>query len=218
VLGNVAHGRGLPHEAETHYQAAASLFEARQDRTAVGWLLAAIGQLRLAAGRRAEALDELYAAAERLPSDVAVQAELAKALRELGQTRGAVTVLDGVLSAEGDAPEILRARGELLADLGDAEGALRDLDRVRRRLPAVARAARALALATLGRFDQAQEEIDEVLAEAPDNGPALLYAARVASLRGAGDAAEDLVRRAEAAGDPALAPHQRAAAARLLGR
>ena len=217
LLGNIAHGRGLRHEAETHYQTAASLFDARQDKTAVGRLLAAIGRLRLADGRHAEALQELHAAAERLPGDVTVQAELAWALWQLGYARGAVTLLDGVLSAEGDAPEILRARGELLADLGDAEGALRDLDRVRLRLPARTRAARALALATLRRYEPAQEEIDAVLAEAPGNGPVLLYAARVASLRGQTEAADDLVRRADAATDPALPSHQRGSARLLPG-
>jgi tetratricopeptide (TPR) repeat protein len=215
LLGNVAHGRGLRKEAETHYQTAASLFEARQDRAAVGRLLAAIGQIRLAEGRGAEALEELHAAAERLPTDLTVQAELARALWELGQTRAAITVLDGVLSAEGDAPEILRTRGEFLADLGDADAALRDLDRLRR-LPPGARAARALALATLRRFDAAQQEIDAALDEAPDSGPVLLCAARVASLRGADDAAADLARRAEAARDPALPPHQRRAVRRIL--
>ncbi|MEV5710600.1 tetratricopeptide repeat protein [Actinoallomurus sp. NPDC052274] len=215
LLGNVAHGRGLRKEAETHYQTAASLFEARQDRAAVGRLLAAIGQIRLADGRGAEALEELHAAAERLPTDLTVQAELARALWELGQTRAAITVLDAVLSAEGDAPEILRTRGEFLADLGDADAALRDLDRLRR-LPPGARAARALALATLGRFDAARQEIDAALEEAPDSGPVLLCAARVAGLRGAGDSAADLARRAEAARDPALPRHQRRVVRRIL--
>ncbi|MEV0403943.1 tetratricopeptide repeat protein [Actinoallomurus sp. NPDC050550] len=214
LLGNVAHGRGLRKEAETHYQTAASLFEARQDRVAVGRLLAAIGQLRLADGRRTEALEELHAAAERLPTDLTVQAELSRALWELGQTRAAITVLDGVLSAEGDAPEILRTRGEFLADLGDAEGALRDLDRVRRLRP-VTRAARALALATLGRFDEAQREITVALDEASGSGPVLLYAARVARLRGDDDAAADLARRAETARDPDLPPRQRRDARRI---
>ncbi|WP_433173921.1 tetratricopeptide repeat protein [Actinoallomurus sp. CA-150999] len=214
LLGNVAHGRGLRREAETHYQTAASLFEARQDRVAVGRLLAAIGQLRLADGRRTEALEELHAAAERLPTDLTVQAELSRALWELGQTRAAITVLDGVLSAEGDAPEILRTRGEFLADLGDAEAALRDLDRVRRLRP-VTRAARALALATLGRFDEAQRELTVALDEAPTSGPVLLYAARVARLRGDDDTAADLARRAEAARNPDLPPRQRRDARRI---
>ena len=215
LLGNVEHARGQPAKAEARYRHAAALFEALQDTSAVARLLAAIGQTLLAQGRAAEAVEKLYAAIRRLPNDLTVQTELGRALWQQGQHAAAVAVLTGVLTVDGHALNALRARGEILADLGEAEKALRDLDRVRRpRWPTV-QAARALALATLRKPGAADEEIGEALSEAPDNGQVLLYAARVGELGGDRVMAADLARRAEVAGNPALSPHQLEQARRL---
>jgi tetratricopeptide (TPR) repeat protein len=217
-LGNIAHERRKPAEAEAHYRAAAPLFEVLQDTPAVARLLAAIGQSLLAQGRRAEAVDELRAAVGRIPNDLTVQTELGWTLWHLGQQRGAIAVLTGVLAIDGNAPEALRARGEFLADVGDAESALRDLDRVRRQQRPSARAARGLALATLHHRGSAEQEIDTARTEAPDSGPVLLYAARVAALGGNPVMAADLAHRALAATEPALPPHQHEAALGLLNQ
>jgi tetratricopeptide (TPR) repeat protein len=217
-LGNIAHERGEPAEAEARYRAAAPLFEVLQDTPAVARILAAIGQSLLAQGRRAEAVDELHAAVGRVPNDLTVQTELAWTLWHLGQQSAAIAVLTGVLAIDGNAPEALRARGEILADVGDAESALRDLDRVRRQHRPSTRAARGFALATLRNFDAADQEIDTALTEAPGSGPVLLYAARVAALGGDPVAAAELANRALAATAPPLLSHQREAALRLLTR
>jgi len=215
LLGNVAHARSQPAKAETRYRHAAALFEALQDTSAVAGLLAAIGQTLLAQGRAAEAVDKLQAAIRRIPNDLTVQTELGRALWLQGQHAAAVAVLTGVLTMDGHAPNALRARGEILADLGEAEKALRDLDRVRRPRRPTVQAARALALATLRRRSAADEEIGAALSDAPDNGQVLLYAARVGELGGDRTMAADLARRAEAADNPALPPHQLAQARRL---
>ena len=215
LLGNVEHARKNPEKAEARYRHAAALFEALQDTSAVARLLAAIGQTLLAQGRAAEAVEKLHAAIRRIPNDLTVQTELGRALWLQGQHRAAVAVLTGVLTIDGHAPNALRARGEILADLGEAEKALRDLDRVRRpRWPTV-QAARALALATLRRRSAADEEIGAALSDAPDSGQVLLYAARVGELGGDRMMAADLARRAEAAAHPALLPHQLEQARRL---
>lgn len=216
LLGNVAHAFRQPKEAEARYRAAAALFEALQDTPAVARLLAAIGQSLLAQGRNAEAVEELRAAVDRMPNDLTVQTGLGWALWHLGQQRAAVAILTGVLAIDGGSPDALRARGEILADLGDAEGALRDLDRVRKHPRPSTRAARALALATLRDLRAADPEIDAALTNAPDNGPVLLYAARVGALGGDRAAAADLARRAVAATEPALPHHQREQAIDLL--
>jgi tetratricopeptide (TPR) repeat protein len=215
-LGNIAHERGRPEGAAEHYRTAARLFEALQDTLAVGQLLAAIGQSLLAQGRRNEAVDELRAAVTRVPNDLTVQTELAWALWHSGHPRAAVPVLSSVLAIDGNTPEALQARGEILADLGEAEEALRDLDRVRRRLRPTSRAGRGIALATLGRIGEAEQEVESALAEAGDSGTVLLYAARVRALGGDPASAADLARRARAATDPALPAHQRAEADRLI--
>jgi tetratricopeptide (TPR) repeat protein len=215
-LGNIAHEQGKPTEAEARYRAAAPLFEVLQDTPAVARLLAAIGKSLLAQGRRAEAVDELRAAVDRVPNDLTVQTELGWTLWHQGQHVAAIAVLTGVLAIDGNAPEALRARGEILADMGDAERALRDLNRVRRQHRPTTRAARGVALATLSNQGAANQEIDAALIEAPDSGPVLLYAARVAMLSGNLTIAADLARRAIQAEEPPLPPHQREAALKLL--
>ena len=67
-----------------------------------------------------------------------------------------------------------------------------------------------------GNRGAADQEIITALAEGKDNGPVLLYAARVAVLGGDSGTAADRVRRALAATNPALPPHQREAARELL--
>lgn len=215
-LGNIAHERGEPTEAEARYRAAAPLFEVLQDTPAVARMLAAIGQSLLAQGRRAEAVEELRAAVGRVPNDLTIQTELARTLWHLGQQRAAIAILTSVLAIDGNTPEALRARGEILADMGDADSALRDLDRVRRQQQPATRAARGLALATLSNRAAADQEIDAALTEAPDSGPVLLYAARVAALSSGPAVAADRTRRALAATHPPLPPHQREAAQKLL--
>jgi tetratricopeptide (TPR) repeat protein len=216
LLGDIAAERGRPETAEEHYLSAATLLESLQDTEGVGLLLAAIGRLQLARGLRQKAFDKLRAAADRLPTDPSVNILLARALWSMGQRQAAVGVLTGLLAANEDAPDALRTRGEFLADLGEAQRALHDLDRVRLNPRPVARAARALALATLDDGDHARDEIAEALAEAPGNGQVLLYAARVAELGGDHDTAAERAERALSAIAPPLLRHQRDEASRLL--
>lgn len=216
LLGNVAHTSGHSAEAEAHYRAAAQLFEAQSDTQAVAGLLAAVGQTMLAQRRYGEAVDYLHAAVGRIPTDLTVQTELAWALWHAGQQRAAVDVLSGVLAIDGEAEVARSARGEILADLGEAESALRDLNQVRRHPQPSTRAARGLALATLGGPGAASSEIDAALSRAPGSGPVLLYAARVAALGHDPVGAAALARRAVNATDPAVPPHQRRQALGLI--
>jgi tetratricopeptide (TPR) repeat protein len=213
-LGDVAFVQGDARTAEKHYESAAELSEAVADTAAVSRLLAAIGRTLLVQEREAEAVDRLRAADRRQPGDLAFQIELGRALSQSGQRETAIAVLSDVLSINGDTPDALQVRGELLADLGQATAALRDLDRVRSRRP-VARAARALALATLA-DPAAQGELNAAVADAPGNGPVLLYAARALELEGDRDGAAELAHRAEAATDPPLNRPQRTEVQRLL--
>lgn len=216
LLGNVAHVRGRHSEAEARYRAAAALFETLRDTPAVAGLLAAIGQTMLAQGRYGEAVEYLLSAVGRIPGDLTVQTEFAWALWHAGQQRAAVDVLTGVLAIDGEAEDARRARGEILADLGDAEDALRDLNRVQRHQQPSTTAARGLALATLRGPGAAAAEIDAALSRAPGSGRVLLYAARVAALGHDPAGAADLARRAVNAVDSAVPPHQRRQALRIM--
>jgi tetratricopeptide (TPR) repeat protein len=216
MLGNVAHFQGKPAEAESRYRTAAALFETLQNTSAVGELLAAIGQSLLTQGRQAEAVDYLHAAVGRVPNDLTVQTELAWALWYAGQQQAAVAVLTSVLAIDGTALDALRARGEILADLGDAKAALRDLDLVQRHQRPSTLAARGLARIMLSEGGATDPEIDAALSRAPDSGPVLLYAARAAALGHDLAIAVDLARRAVNATDPAVPPHQLQQAMQIL--
>jgi len=93
-----------------------------------------------------------------------------------------------------------------------------DLDRVVLQDRPSARAARGLALAEIGDYAAAEREITHALTEAPRNGPALLYAARVMALADDESAAGEFARRAVAATDPVLLPQHRQVALQLIGQ
>lgn len=221
LLGNVAYLRADLAHAEERYRAATEAFEVLQDTRAVAALLTAVGKSLLAQGRHGSAIDHLHSAIGRIPNDLTVQTELAWALWQAGQQQAAIDILTSVLAIDGGAPGALRARGEILADMGDAVGALRDLDRVRRAESPSALAAHGLALAMLHRQDASQdldaaEKIGAALSQAPDSGPVLVYAARAAALGHHPDTAADLARRAVNATDPAMPDHQRRQAFDLI--
>jgi tetratricopeptide (TPR) repeat protein len=222
LLGNLAHEREKPAEAEAHYRNAASLFEAAGDTGAAARELAAAGQMVLAQGemdkdKAEKALGDLRAAVNRIPNDLVLQTQLALALWQLGDGRAAVAILTSVLEIDGGNTEALRARGEILADLGDARVAMLDLDRQAVRDRPSTLAAHALALAELGDHPAATREIDDAVKKAPRNGPVLLYAARASALGGDEISSGELARRAVDATDPPLSPQHRKVALRLAG-
>jgi tetratricopeptide (TPR) repeat protein len=205
LLGNVAHRQGKPDEAFPHYKEAASLLQAAGDINAAAYQLAAVGQSLLAGEHASDALPELQAAVERVPNDLRLQTQLALALWQLGEGQTAVAILNWVLTIDGEYAEARRARGEILADLGDARSAMLDLDRAVPDRPST-RAARGLALAELGDHTAATKEINDAVANAQRNGPVLLYAARAFDLSGDKASARERAREAIDATDPPLSP------------
>jgi tetratricopeptide (TPR) repeat protein len=218
LLGNLAWEREKPEEAETRYREAAGLFAAISDTHAVAHQLAAIGQTLLVQGKLAEAVDELSSAARRMPNDLVIQIELARALWQLGAGRAAVAVLTTALGIDGGNVAALQTRGEILADLGDARDAMLDLNRVHLKGQPSTRAARGLALAELGDQLAARREIEDAVTESKHNGLVLLYAARTFALGGDDSAAKELAQQAADATDPPLSPQHREVARQLADR
>jgi Flp pilus assembly protein TadD len=215
LLGNLAIEREKPKDAEERYREAANFYEAVRDADAVARQLAAVGRSLVAQGELMSAVRQFRSALDRLPNDRLLQMELAMTLWQLGQGRGAVAVLTTVLEKEGVDLTALRARGEILADLGDARAALLDLDRVAAHAGPSTQAARGLALAEIGDMARARVKVEEALAAAPRSGPVLWYAARVSWLDGDKAAARELAGQAIDATDPALPPPHREAARQL---
>lgn len=216
LLGNVAHRRGEPGKALPHYRQAAGLLQAMGDTHAAAHQLAAVGQILLAGGEPADALPELRAAVEREPSDLGLQTRLALALWQVGDGWAAVAILNWVLTMDGGHAEARRARGEILADLGEGRSAILDLDGTAPGHPS-SRAARGLALAELGDHTAAAEEINRAMADARRSGPVLLYAARAFDLAGDKVSAKDRAGEAIDATDPPLSQTHKQLALQLAG-
>jgi tetratricopeptide (TPR) repeat protein len=222
LLGNVAYRCGDPGAALPYYREAAEFLQASGDIRGGAYQLAAAGiaasQLQQAADEPAGAVSELRAAVEREPNDLGLQTQLAIALwRSSGDGQAAVAILNWVLSMDSGHPGARRARGEILADLGDASGAMLDLDHVAAGHPA-SRAARGLALAELGDHTAAAEEVNGSLADARRSGPVLLYAARASELAGDKVSARFRAQEALDAEDPPLFRAHRQMARELAGQ
>jgi tetratricopeptide (TPR) repeat protein len=218
LLGNVACEHARSRDAEKKYSEAMRYFGAASDNQAAGYQLTAIGHLLLEQGRTGEAVKALESALNRLRSDLVVRVFYATALWQLGECRAAVSVLNEALSIDGDHADALQTRGEILADLGDAREALRDLDRVPDAGRPSTRAARGLALAELGEQQAARREIEKAISSGERSGPALLYAARAFALIGDQSAAEENARLAADATDPPLSRRQRETARTFAGQ
>jgi tetratricopeptide (TPR) repeat protein len=218
LLGNLAYEREKPEEAEERYRTAAYLYEAVRDTDAVARQLAAVGQTLIARGEFMSAVSELRSALDRAPNDRVMQTELALALWQLGEGGGAVAMLTTALESDGGNVAALRARGEILADIGEARAAMLDLDRVAAHARPSTLAARGLALATVGDLVAACREIERARDVAPRNGFVLWYAARVSALSGDSAQAGELAQQAVDAVDPALSPQHREAARQFAGQ
>jgi tetratricopeptide (TPR) repeat protein len=219
LLGNVAHEHGEPADALPHYREATSLMEAAGDAGAAVLCLAAVGQTLLTLGEIPEAITEFRAVLARAPNDPSLQTQFALSLWQLGVGEAAVALLNGMLAIDSGNLDALRARGEILADLGDPRGAMLDLERQSVADRPSARAAHGLALAGLGDYQQAVREARATVSAAPRDGRVLLYAARVLALSGDPIAARELAQQAIDATDPPLSPSHREAARKLaVGR
>jgi tetratricopeptide (TPR) repeat protein len=218
LLGNVFFERDKLMDAEPRFRKAAELYAALEDNKSVAVYLAAVGLTLLAHGRPADAVRELYSAVTRLPGDPVLSTELAQALWQDDKGAAAVAVLNDVLRMDGRNRGALRARGEILAFIGEPRQAMLDLDRVTQADGPQVRAARGLALAELGDERSARREIESALADGPRNGQVLLAAARVFHTAGDELSAREFAQQAADATDPPLPPSHREMARRLVTR
>ena len=216
LIGNVAYRLGEPAEALPHYRKASELMQAAGDSHAAAYQFAAVGQLLLSGDEPGDAIPELSAAADRVKSDLWLQIQLALALWQTGDGRGAVMILNSVIDRDGGLVDARRMRGEVLADLGEGNKAISDLNQAAPDVPS-SQAARGLALAETGDHKAAAAEIDGALANARRSGLVLLYAARASDLAGDNVSAKERAREAIDATDPPLSPPHKQLALALAG-
>jgi tetratricopeptide (TPR) repeat protein len=215
LLGDIAYRRGRSDAAERHYRTAAAGFERLQDAVEAGRMLAAVGRLKLADGDQAGAADELQNAAQRAPNDPYVLVGLSLVCLARGRVETAMSLLKDALR-ERTIVEARRIRGEIHADLGEAEAALLDLEGIDLRAEPAARAARALALTMISEGRVPPADLNEIVAAAPQSGPVLLRAARIRAYCGDHASAAELAARAVSAAAPPLPQHQLKEALSLL--
>jgi tetratricopeptide (TPR) repeat protein len=159
LVAHIAAGRNRPDEAAERYRSAAAAFDALGDLTAGGRVLASLGRLLLRHGQVANAADELASASARLPGDIDLRTDHAKALAQAGQRHAAIGVLNSALALELGNVEALALRGALYAESGSIAAALRDLEMVERLSPQTAR--RPDVAAARDRVRRLRGEIDE---------------------------------------------------------
>jgi tetratricopeptide (TPR) repeat protein len=215
LLANIAYEQGEPTEALPHYREATSLLQAAGDTAAAVSCMAAVGQVLLTLGRFREAVAEFRIAVGIAPNTPALQTQFALALWQIGEGEAAVAILNDVLGANPGNREALRARGEILADLGDARRAMLDLERQSVRDRASTQAAHGLALARLGDYSGATKEIDAAIETAPRHGRVRLYAARASKLSGDMASTMEQASLALDATNPPLSPSHREVAMKL---
>ncbi|MEV0660050.1 AAA family ATPase [Actinomadura luteofluorescens] len=208
LLGRIAHEQGWPEVAERHYRVAGAHFERLQDVGESGRLLATIGRLKIAQGDHAGALRELNNAARRAANDPHVQIGLALVFWADGRIEAAIAELNRALRDTG-ASEARQLRGEINADRGEAEAALRDLDRSGLHSHPAARMAWVLASALRSPDRFTPGDLEEIVVEAPDNGLVLWRAARICELRGDAEGAAAYRARAERAATPPMTKYHR---------
>lgn len=125
-------------EAETHYRRSAELFEAEQNVWAVGRVLGSLGRLYMETARFADAVGALQGAVTRVPGDLDLHMDLARALSDAGQPQAAVGEYGTLLTVAPESVEALVGRGVVSASYGDAFSAVADLENAIRLRPELA--------------------------------------------------------------------------------
>jgi tetratricopeptide (TPR) repeat protein len=175
--------------AEEYLRSALSLYIMLDDGYCAGRALTALAEIRLAEGDYPGAAELSRQAAERMPGDTEALTGLAYAEWQAGSPADAEVTFSQALHWDADDVAALAGRGQVRADLGSASAALSDLDRalkypLDRESEADARSARALALAGLGRTDEAQAELAKSVGLDPARPRTRVRADRIAALGG----------------------------------
>lgn len=214
--GDLAH-------AEEHARAVLSLYVMLEDGYSAARTLASLAELRYLMGDYARAVDLNAQAAQRLPGDTVALTGLGYAEWRAGSPSDAEITFSQALYWDGDAASALAGRGQVRADLGNYSTALKDLDRALSfplddDAEADTRSARALALAGLGRAEEARTELATSFRLDPNRPRSRLRAGRIAALAGHQDEARSEIERALSSEGPDLSGQERAAATGLLAR
>lgn len=221
LQGEIAFARGDLKYAAKDFQDALRHFSVLEDPYQTARTLSALGAVRAMAGdyQRAEEFHRL--AVDTLPTDVGALTGLGYAQWYRGSPANAEATFTQALEWDATAPLAVSGRGQVRVEMREYGTALGDLDRALSSGlspddEADARSARALALAGLGRAEEAERELATAQGRIP-RARTLFRAARVAAIAGRDDEAIRDLERALAARPP-LSTAEDQAARRMLAR
>lgn len=221
LRGDIACARGDLGYAEENFQEALARFSVLQDRNQTARTLSALGEIRAMEGdyQRAEEFQRL--AVDTLPTDVDALVGLGYAQWYGGSAANAEATFTQALAWDAGATLAMSGRGQVRAEMREYSAALTDLDQALSSglapdEDADARSAKALALAGLGRPEEAERELAAARSEVP-RARTLLRSARIAAMGGRDEAAVVDLERALTARPP-LSPAEEEAARRMIRR
>ena len=188
LQGDIARTEGDFTAAERSLQAALSTFTVLQDRNSAVRTLSALANVHFTAGDYAKAADFQREAVGRLPADAEALLGLGYALWYGGSPADAEATFTLALRSDAGSASGYGGRGQVLAEMREYAAALADLDRaLSLGLPLIdeidVRSARALALAGLGRREEADRELTTARTADQARGRTLRRAARIAAMR-----------------------------------
>lgn len=186
--------------AEHHLRGALSMFAALEDGAATSRVLVSLAQLHLIEGDFGAAVELGRQAMELLPGDVDALIVLGYGQWLSGSPADAEVTFGQALRRDPWAWRALSGRGQARIELRDYRNGLTDLDRaieagIVTDDEAYVRSARAVALAGLGRFPEAETEITAALKREHGRARVALRASWVTVLAGRFDDVEDELRR-----------------------
>lgn len=220
LKGDISLSEGDLRSAEESFQEALSTFSAFDDSNLTARILSALANVHFSAGDYGAAADYQRQAIGMRPTDVHALIGLGYALWYEGSPADAEITFAQALTWNAESAAALGGRGQVRAELREYADALVDLDAaIGLGLAPIeqvdAYSARALALAGLGRQDDARAALDEARILAPDRPRTLRRMAKIAALRHDRELALSEAERALAARPP-LPPWDEFDARRLV--
>lgn len=220
LKGDIALSEGDLTSAEESFQEALSTFSAVDDSNLTARILSALANVHFSAGDYGTAAELQRQAIDMRPTDVQALIGLGYALWYSGSPADAEITFAQALTWNAESAAALGGRGQVRAELREYAEALVDLDAaldlgLSPNEQVDAHSARALALAGLGRDEDARAALADARILAPDRARTLRRMAKIAALRDDRELALSEANRALAA-TPPLPPWDERDARRLV--
>jgi tetratricopeptide (TPR) repeat protein len=188
LQASISRAEGDNRATERYLQDALSEFSLLQDRELIARSLSALAEVYFADGDFDQAAQVQRAAVDRLPAYVDALIGLAFAEWYAGSPADAEATFALALGVSASAARATGGRGQVLAELGEYDKALANLDPVVFSVLPLeeevdARSARAMALSGLGRTEEADKELAMASRQAPGRARTHRRAGRIAMLR-----------------------------------